>query len=536
MRRLLLASVVSISVGLSGLVLWATESFKWHGDSGSAGSYADLLGYNVIVRSKASGSTSYWTCLCGIHLQSQDVLEILKLAAIDIADPDFLEVFLNPGSSSLRRIKHALGLGYDPLVPGSLPRRLARAVFLDDSPSDEVERRIASDLYLSLPADTIVTHYLNYARFGQYHNLPVVGVEQAARILFHKRAVELSALEAALLVSALDRKLPVKYSLLDDVRKRQAEIILGRLAASNLITAVDYVKAQKYQVAPGGRDFIETEPIAFIDWAVRDYSRRHSVDMRHLPGRLFVTLDIRAQHWAERTVRQGVKRAGGGTDVEGALISMDGEGHVVALVGGIGPRGATLRRATDLRRQPASTFKLFVYLAALERGFQPGTLVNDAPIPGQTWGHNLNDLYYGRIDLTEAFALSVNSVAISLGREVGIDRVISMARRLGISSPLAEGASLALGTSEVTLLELVRAYGVIASGGYSTDPHGALAAVDGRGRIVNFISRTTTVPLLDPTIAHQMSLMLRSRPGSWSLLQGRCPQVGAHAKAQACVR
>ena len=195
------------------------------------------------------------------------------------------------------------------------------------------------------------------------------------------------------------------------------------------------------------------------------------------------TIDPVLQVAAERAVVDELNARGQRFAVEqGALVAMRPDGAVKALVGGRDYGESQFNRATAARRQPGSAFKPFVYLAAIERGLTPDTLREDTPVAVKGWRpENYTREYRGPVTLRDALAASLNTVAVRLGLEVGPKAVVQTAQRLGISSPLQANASIALGTSEVTPLELVGAYAAFANGGGRVSPY-VIAAVKTRER------------------------------------------------------
>ena len=184
------------------------------------------------------------------------------------------------------------------------------------------------------------------------------------------------------------------------------------------------------------------------------------------------TVDLMLQHFAENSIRTLIATEGASKKVsQGALVSIDNSGAVRAMVGGYDYANSQFDRASEARRQPGSAFKPFVYLTALEQGRTPQSVRNDAPIRIGKWTpENYNGKYYGQVTLQTALSRSLNSVAAQLIMETGPGNVVKTAERLGIRSKLTPNASLALGTSEVTLLELTSAYVPFANGGYRAEP------------------------------------------------------------------
>jgi penicillin-binding protein 1A len=224
-------------------------------------------------------------------------------------------------------------------------------------------------------------------------------------------------------------------------------------------------------------------------------------------------MDQRLQRAAESALEEILAREGQRADVEqGAVVIMSPDGAVRALVGGRDYAKSQYNRATDARRQPGSAFKAFVYLAAAERGLKPDDLVLDAPIKIQNWQpRNFDGRFGGEITVRDAFARSVNTAAIRVAQQAGIDNVVRTAQRLGIASPLRRDLSLALGTSEVSLLELTGAFAPFANGGEGVIPHAILEIRDAGGAVLyrrqgsgpgSVVSRQALATMTDLSVAN----------------------------------
>jgi penicillin-binding protein 1A len=193
-----------------------------------------------------------------------------------------------------------------------------------------------------------------------------------------------------------------------------------------------------------------------------------------------------------------------------ALVAMTPDGRVRAILGGRAYAASQFNRATQAERQPGSAFKLFVYLAGLEAGLRPEDRISAAPIKVNGWApRNLDDRYPTSISLLDSFAESVNTAAVRLGEEVGRHRVIRLAERLGITSPLHDEASLALGSSEVRLIELTAAYATVANGGYLVWPEGIESIAGGDGEAL-YRRRPVDEPVLEPGVVRAMTAMLET--------------------------
>jgi penicillin-binding protein 1A len=216
-------------------------------------------------------------------------------------------------------------------------------------------------------------------------------------------------------------------------------------------------------------------PRSGVEYAVDTALERLPALVATPPSDLVIetTIDPGLQHRAQGLVQAALSNEGAAANAgQAAVVFMDANGAIRALVGGRSYAESQFNRALKARRQPGSAFKVFVYLAALESGLSPDSMVLDLPILGSGWSpRNEGGGYRGSVTLRDALALSMNAAAARLNMSVGPRNTAAVAQRLGIRSPLRADASLALGTSEVTLIELTGAYGVLANGGRSVDTH-----------------------------------------------------------------
>jgi penicillin-binding protein 1A len=245
--------------------------------------------------------------------------------------------------------------------------------------------------------------------------------------------------------------------------------VLADMREQGFITAAEETQARDHPAEAASQQMSRSENY-FADW-VMSVLPFHigSIDRDVV---VETTLDPRLQSLAERAVSETLDKEGIKSGAsEAALVAVDGTGAVRAMVGGRNYAKSQFNRAVDAHRQPGSTFKPFVYLTALERGLRPDTVRIDQPVQFGNWApKNSHDEYRGPVTLKTALALSINTVAAELAAEVGPEAVVQTARRMGINSPLAPNPSLALGTSEVTLIELTGAYAPFANGGFAVMP------------------------------------------------------------------
>jgi penicillin-binding protein 1A len=234
------------------------------------------------------------------------------------------------------------------------------------------------------------------------------------------------------------------------------------------------------------------------------------------------TLDARMQAAAERALTDELNAKGEKFGVQqGALVALDPDGAVKALVGGRNYADSQFNRAVAAKRQPGSSFKPFVDLSALEKGLRPDTVREDAPITVKGWSpENYSREYFGPVTLTKALALSLNTVAVRLGLEVGPKTVVRTAHRLGITSELEPNASIALGTSAVTPLELVSAYDAFANGGIGVQPHVIARVRTANGRLLYTRKNANFGRVIDPQYVAMMNTMMEE-----TLLTGTARKV-----------
>jgi penicillin-binding protein 1A len=212
----------------------------------------------------------------------------------------------------------------------------------------------------------------------------------------------------------------------------------------------------------------------YADWLAEELRRGIADTGSPRPILVHTTFQPALQRTAEETVRSMLERQGRRQNAnQAALVAMRTDGRVVAMVGGRERAASQFNRAVQARRQPGSAFKIFVYLAALRAGARLDMVFTDEPVSIDGWEPtNYGGDYRGNVTLTEAFTASINTVAVKVSEAVGYDAVIGTARDLGITTPIGSNASLSLGTSEVSLLEMTAAYAAIAAGAYPVKPWG----------------------------------------------------------------
>ncbi|WEJ99122.1 MAG: PBP1A family penicillin-binding protein [Candidatus Sphingomonas phytovorans] len=346
----------------------------------------------------------------------------------------------------------------------TITQQLAKNAFLD---SDRTAARKVREVMIAfwleawLSKDEILSRYLSNVYFGDN----VYGLRAAAKHYFNRDPEELSIGQAAMLAGLV--KAPSKLAPtvnLKGARDRQ-KLVVGAMAAAGFI---DKGTAEDVSPARLAVDRIKSLPDGtyFADWVLPEARDRAGEIATETTVK--TTLDRRLQNAAERAVRRaGLRQA------QIALVAMRPDGRVVAMVGGKSYADSPFNRATQARRQPGSAFKLFVYLAALRSGMTPDSMIDDSPITIADWSpKNADGRYLGEITLRQAFARSSNVAAARLIQKVGVANVIKAARDLGITTPIPSEATIALGTSSMSLLELTSAYAAVAAESYPVAARG----------------------------------------------------------------
>jgi len=357
-------------------------------------------------------------------------------------------------------------------------------------------------LELQLSKDEILTRYLNNVYLGAGAH----GVSTAARVYFDKPLSEVTLAESAMLAGLI--KAPSEFNPLQNLAAAQqrASVVLDGMVDAGAITAEQAEQAKAQPATTKSQVRTARAHTWFADWIAK-YEFPRAIGQSTQSMRVRTTLRPDLQQIAEQAVAQVLDSAGVRRDVhQVALIAMRPNGAVLAMVGGRDYDKNQFNRAVDAKRQPGSAFKLFVYFAALRAGYSPTSEIDAGPIQIRKWKpQNYGGRQYGEVSLAEAFANSINTAAVRLALKVGLPNVVKAARDLGIDSPLSEVPSIALGTSEVSLFELTRAFASVRQGRMRIQPWGitAFGAEDGALRTL-----TEPVPLGEPIRVQQQLIDL----------------------------
>lgn len=313
--------------------------------------------------------------------------------------------------------------------------------------------------------EQILTLYLNrvYLGAGTY------GIEAASQKYFQKSSRDMNLLEAAIIAGML--KAPSRYNPIASAEraKARAKVVLQNMVNNDALTE----RQMKYALTlPVGEDKSYKVQGAdyFADWVYRevnDYIGERDNDIY-----VYTTLDQKIQENAEKILREAVLAAKNRNVSEGAVVVLNKSGEVKAMVGGIDYRKSQFNRAVTALRQPGSAFKTFVYLTALQNGWKREDRIDDVPLSIGKWKpENYDKKYYGSVTLDEALMKSLNLATVNLSESLSRKDIIRTAKKMGISTPVENTPSLALGTFEVKVIDMATAYSAIANGGYATWPH-----------------------------------------------------------------
>lgn len=405
----------------------------------------------------------------------------------------------------------------------TITQQLTKVLFL--TPDRSLERKLkeavlALELERRYSKDRILEMYLNQIYFGH----GAYGVEAAARTYFGKSVSELTVRESALLAGLV--RAPSNYSPFErpEAAKLRRELVLRRMAEYGVLKDQDAQRLARTDLGLIPPERRRTTGQYFLEYVTQQLEAKYGADLVFKGGlNVYTTLNPFMQLAAERAVREGLKALEGRTvkgkpaeHPEGALVCIEPQtGHIKALVGGYDFFRSEFNRAVLGRRQPGSAFKPFVYIAALEQGFTPATRIDDAPVVypvgrnGQAWKpENYDRTFRGPTTLQEAVEESINVVTIKLQEQVGISHTIQVARRLGITSDLTTDLTLALGSADLTLLELTSAYSALANQGTWVPPTTIRYITDSSGRLIEeYVPEGREA--VSPDVAYVMTHMLR---------------------------
>ena len=397
----------------------------------------------------------------------------------------------------------------------TITQQLARNIFLTNNRTfvrKVKEGVLALALERKFTKDQILELYLNRVYFGG----GAYGIDAASRKFFGHGADHLSLGEAAIIAGLV--KAPSNYSPTADVEaaRDRSGVVLETMARNGFITSEQASEANPAQVRIQ-QTTSNNSVRYFTDWALPQLDTL--IDQTTEPIDVWTTLDPGMQVAADKAIR-----ANAPDGAQGGLVSIDRDGAVRALVGGKDYVSSIYDRATQAERQPGSAFKLFVYLSALESGMKPTDTIVDEPVTINGWSpRNSERTNLGPVTLREAFSRSINTVSAKIGAQVGFSTIADMARRFGITTPISTYPAMVLGSSDVRLIEMTRAFASVANNGVAVTPYGIRRVVTADGRLLYQRDSDEGRVLVAPWVAAEMTDLLQSAVLSGT---GRAAQIG----------
>jgi penicillin-binding protein 1A len=475
----------------------------------------DDLGQMIRVRAADNSILLSLGPSFGEWLPYSEIPPIMRNAMIAVEDRRFRS---HPGVDPIglaRAVKVRVDRGRWTQGGSTITQQLARNIFLTNSRTFGRKVReaiLALALERRFSKDQILELYLNRVYFGG----GAYGIDAASRRFFGHSAQQLSLSEAAIIAGLV--KAPSNYSPTADAEaaRGRAGVVIQSMREYEFITASEAAAAEPAQVdlVPAPK---QNSVRYFTDWVLPQLDTL--IDESVEPIDVFTTLDPGMQRAADQAINGNTPRA-----LQGALVSLDRDGAVRAMVGGKNYVASLYNRATQATRQPGSAFKLFVYLSALEAGHTPNDVVVDSPVNINGWSPRNNDrVFRGPIPLRQAFAQSVNTISAKLGEEVGFRTVADMAQRFGITTKVNTQPSMVLGTSDVRLLDMTRAFAAVASKGVAVVPYGIRRVTTAKGQLLYSHEADTGRTLVAPWVAAQMTDLLQAAVLTGT---GRAAQIG----------
>ncbi len=451
----------------------------------------------------------------GQWLEYEDIPQVMIDAMVAVEDRRYESHLGVDPIGIARSIKVRMERGRWAQGGSTITQQLARNIFLNNSRTFGRKGReimLALAIERKFSKEQILELYLNKVYYGG----GAYGIDAASRRFFAHSATELSLAEAAIIAGLV--KAPSRYSPTADAQAAidRATVVLRVMQDAGAITAAQAAetKPTAVEMAPEPR---QNSVRYFTDWALPQLDLL--IDETVEPIEVWTTLDLGMQRAATSAIQTGVP---GG--VQGALVAIDRDGAVRAMVGGTDYVTSNYNRATQAVRQPGSAWKIFVYMAALEAGYSPNDIVTDQPIQIGDWQpRNSGGNYAGDISLRSAFAYSKNTVAAAIGNDIGTSTVANMARRFGISTPIDVYPSMVLGTSDVRLLEMTRAFASVNAKGIAITPYAITKVTTIKGDVLYKSKFDGSRVLVDPWVAAGITDLMQTAVNTGT---GRAAQIG----------
>jgi penicillin-binding protein 1A len=499
----ILALVVAVAVAVASLPSYSELSRR-----SDLGQMIRVRAANGAVLVSLGPSFGQW-------LRYDEIPPAMRAAMIAVEDKRFRgHIGVDPIGVA-RSVKVRIEAGRWRQGGSTITQQLARNIFLTNSRTfgrKVKEGVLALAIERKFSKDQILELYLNRVYFGG----GAYGIDAASRRFFGHSARELSLGEATIIAGLV--KAPSNYSPTADAEaaRGRSSVVLKSMVDNGFISA-----SAAASVDPAR---IRLEPTAkqnsvryFTDWALPQLDTL--IDETSEPIDVWTTLDPSMQTAADRAIAANTP-----SGAQGALVALDRDGAVRAMVGGRDYVDSLYNRATQAERQPGSAFKLFVYLAALEAGMKPTDTLVDEPVNIDGWRpRNSTRTFSGPVTLREGFARSINTISAKIGAQLGFGTIADMARRFGIGSKISTFPSMVLGTSDVRLIDMTRAFASVGNRGVSTTPYAIRKVVTADGRLLYTHERGEDRVLVAPWVAAQMTDLLQAAVLTGT---GRAAQIG----------
>jgi penicillin-binding protein 1A len=501
-----LASVLVLTASLTGL--WF--SLSW--DLPSVEQIRSFKPGNALQIKAMDGSSIYSGGHGPVHqVTTRQIPETLRKAIVATEDRRFYEHSGVDFFGIVRALVRDAQKGEVREGGSTITQQLARNLFLTQERTIWRKLRemiLAARIEQDLSKEEILTLYLNQIYFGS----GAYGVADASLTYFNKPVEKLNLLESALIAGM--PQAPSRYSPLvnKDLAFKRRDVVLKNLVEVGYLNTKNYETVRKKPIRLNPQNYQTTTQAAYF----ASYIQSQLSDIlggSALPDGLIVetTLDPTLQNTAQNTITNSLNAYRGYRISQGAMVVLDPvTGQIRAMVGGKDFQKSQFNRAVQAMRQPGSTFKAFVYAAALESGIRPDDTYADKPLRiGKYEVKNYDRRYFGDMRLIDALKESRNTIAVQLFVKVGEQKVVDVARRMGIHSELQHGAAMALGASVVNLLELTSAYGTFANSGTHVEPTAILRIVNRSGQVL-YSAAPQTTNAIAPEIAANMTHMLKA--------------------------
>lgn len=500
----LLALMLGVAVALAVQSLPAFDQMK-----------TSEAGQMIVVRARDGSELVSLGPSYGKWLSYQQIPAVMRDAMVSVEDRRYRShIGIDPIGLARAGFVSATS-GKSLRATSTITQQLARTVFLNNNRSYTRKLReavLALALEWKFSKEQILELYLNKVYFGG----GAYGVDAASRKFFGHPGTEITLPEAAIVAGLV--KAPSHYSPTADAEAAvgRAKVVLGLMETNGAVTPAEAATVDFGKIvfaSEKGQNSVRY----FTDWALPQLDLLLGETTE--PIEVWTTLDPAMQQAATEAIQKNVPAG-----AQGALVSMDRDGAVLAMVGGTDYVTSNYNRATNAVRQPGSAWKLFVYLAALEAGYTPNDKVVDEPVTINGWTpRNSGGDFAGEIDVRTAFAYSKNTVAASLGNEVGFSAVAGMARRFGITTPISTVPSMVLGSNVVRVIDMTRAFASVAAKGQAIEPFGITRVQTTDGRVLYQRQPKPGAMLVPAYVAAGITDLLQS---AVSIGTGRAAQIG----------